>query len=351
MAHDLTDIDKRKKLPVRREPYWTRIAGVGKHLGYRRTENGGTWIAKFRQPEGAHNTQSLGSEDGLDYTAALKAALDWFENAAGPESPNIKIKHAVVSYLDYLHDEKAESTYHSDRSRATNHILPVLGLGEKRIAAATTDTYEKWLRKVARNLARGDDDPERQRRAKYSANMCLKALKAALNRAYRTNRLLPKAEWDNVKPLQGGATVGRKIFLTGNEPQRLVNSCEGAFRDLVMFGLMTGCRLGEAVHMKVRDFDPDNGHWDVAISKTGPRTCVLIQDAIDLLTQLTAGKRKTDLVFMREDGLPWTKDRIRKPIHAAVARAELDPETTYYSLRHSYISSQLRAGIPSQEIG
>ncbi len=351
MAYDLTNFNKRQKLSPRREPYWIKATGKGRHLGYRRTANGGTWMARLHPAEGKRKFQPLGSEDRLDYTAALKAAMEWFDKISEPEPSNIRIKNAVSAYLDYLHNERATSTYRSDRSHAMNHILPVLGLGEKSIAKVSTDQYEKWLRKVARNLARGDDDPERQRKSKYSANQCLKILKASLNRAYRTNRSLPKAEWDNVKPLQGGVTVGRKIFLTGDEPQRLVNCCEGAFRDLVMFGLMTGCRLGEAYAMRVRDFDADNGHWDVAISKTGPRTCVLIQDAIDLLTQLTAGKRKTDLIFLRDDGLPWTKDRIRPPIHAAIKRAELDPETTFYALRHSYISSQLRAGIPSQAIG
>ncbi len=341
----------REKLSPRREPYWVKIAGMGKFLGFRKTASGGFWIAKLRTTDGNRTAKSLGGEDSFDYTAALKATLEWFDNINEAEPSNTRIKDATSAYLDYLHNERALSTYKSDRSHVMNHILPVLGLGEKRIAQVKTADYEKWLRKVARNLGSENEDPERKRKAKYSANQCLKILKAALNRGHSTNRSLPVDEWHYVKPLEGGASVGRKIFLTGNEPQRLVNCCEGAFRDLVLFGLMTGCRLGEAYAMKVRDFDPDNGHWDVAVSKTGPRICVLIQDAIDLLTRLTAGKRKTDLVFLREDGLPWTKDRVRIPIHAAVERAELDPETTYYSLRHSYISSQLRVGIPSQAIG
>ena len=120
------------------------------------------------------------------------------------------------------------TTYKSDRSHVINHIQPVLGLGEKRIATVTTDTYEKWLRKVARNLARGDEDPERQRKAKYTANQCLKILKAALNRAYRTNRSLPKAVTRTLPVLNDFAP----IFLT-SLPGRFAEKERGA-RSIVL---------------------------------------------------------------------------------------------------------------------
>ncbi len=350
MAYDLTTLDKRQKLSPRREPYWVKATGQGRHLGFRKSKKGGTWIARLTHPDAdpPRKFEPLGPEDQLDYAAALAAAIKWFEKPDKPEPSKIKVGDAISAYLDYLYNEKAETTYRSARGYAMNHILPVLG--EKRIAEVSTDQYEKWLVGAARKLGSDDEDPERKRKAKYSANQCLSILKAALNRTHRKNRGLNADEWRYVKRLEGGVTIGRAVFLTGDEPQRLVNCCEGAFRDLIMFGLMTGCRLGEVVNMKVRDFDRDNGHWDVQISKTGPRTTILTQDAIDLLERLIAGRPKSDLVFQRSDGKAWTKDRIRLPIYAAIRRAMLDPETTFYALRHSYISSQLRAGIPSQAL-
>ncbi len=122
-----------------------------------------------------------------------------------------------------------------------------------------------------------------------------------------------------------------------------------------MFGLMTGCRLGEVINMRVRDLDLDDGLWSVEISKTRnpdkpPRTTVLDDASVDLLIPLVAGKKKTDLVFLRDDGVAWNKDNVQPPMRAAVKRAELEKATTYYSLRHTYISAQLKAGAPTQAV-
>ena len=301
MAYDITDADKREKLAPRGGPYWVKIAGVGKHLGYRKTAEGGTWVARIRPLDGDRMHRRLGTDAKIDYEAALAKALDWFRTVSDPDPSEVKIKDVLSTYLDYLKAERATSTYKGDRSYVMNHILPVLGLGEKLIAEVVTADYDKWLRKVARNLGTGVKDPERQRKAKYSANQCLSILKAALNRFYKTHKTLPASEWREVEPLKGGVSIGRKVFLTGGEPQRLVNCCEGAFRDLVMFGLMSGARLGEVVNMRVRDLDLDDGLWSVEISKTRdpdklPRTTVLDDAAVDLLVPLVAGKPKSDLV-------------------------------------------------------
>ena len=52
----------RTRLPERREPYWTVIS-EGCALGYRRGAKGGTWIAKFRDPEGKRHLEALGAAD------------------------------------------------------------------------------------------------------------------------------------------------------------------------------------------------------------------------------------------------------------------------------------------------
>ncbi len=348
MPHQIDSPKARERLSPRREPYWVKIAGKGKHLGFRKTASGGFWIAKLRTSDGNRTTQSLGGDDKLDYTAALQAALLWFESVTGPAPSEIKIKHVISAYLDYLHNDRAPGSYASARSRALCHILPKLG--ERRVADLTTDKYDRWLTKLGEELTRNSDDPEARRTGRYAANSVLKDLKAALNRAHRSNRTMDADEWRYVKRLENGQTKGRDVFFTAAESQRLVNSCEGPFRELVTFGLLTGCRLGEAVQMRVRDFDHERGQWDVALGKTGPRTCVLTQAAIDLLDRLTAGREKTDLVFLRENGEPWNKSNIRLRMRPAIKRAKLDPTASFYTLRHSYISSQLNAGVPTLAI-
>ncbi len=350
MAHQIDTPKAREKLSPRREPYWVKAAGKGKHLGYRKTESGGFWIAKIRTPgdDPERTTKALGSEDELDYAEALQAALAWFKDTVAPAPSDMKIQHVVSAYLDYLHNNRALSTYTVNKARADAHILPQIG--QCRVADMTTAKYEQWLEKLGKKLAHGSNDPEVRRKARYGANSTLASLKAGLNRAFHTNRKLDADEWRHVKRLENGQTKGRDVFLTTAEARRLMNVCEGPFRDLVTFGLLTGCRLGEAVQMTVRDYDAERGLWDLKLGKTGPRTCILTQDAIDVLDRLTAGREKADLVFLRDNGTPWTKGNIRLPIRAAIKHAKLDPKTCFYTLRHTFISHQLNAAVPTLAI-
>jgi integrase len=249
----------------------------------------------------------------------------------------------MSAYLDFLHTERAASSYSTTKSRADCHIFPY-PLANLRVGDITSEKIQAWLGKVAGS----SQDPEQRRKNLYSANKLLVILKAALNRAHAKNRSLPAEEWRAVKPFKGGVSIGRKVFLTEAESQRLVNCCDPEFRDLVIFGLFTGCRLGEAVQMKVRDFDQRLGVWDVRVGKTGPRTCTLTGAAIDLLERLVAGKPKSSLVFVRDSGEAWNKDNVQPPMRHAVKRAELDKATSYYSLRHTAISASLVAGTVPQ---
>src|SRR5690606_38891512 len=51
-----------------------------------------------------------------------------------------------------------------------------------------------------------------------------------------------------------------------------------------------------------------------------------------------------------EDGKPWTKSLHDRRVEAAVKKAGLDPETTLYALRHSYISAALKRGTPTKAV-
>ena len=334
MAYRIDTPEARKRLKPRREPYWTTVAKY-KRLGFRRTADGGYWHAWLRPPGSSGDRERLGSVDKLDYETALKKALDWFDDTAGPEPSEIKIKHVIGSYLTFLYEERTASTYSTCRGRAINYILP--HLGELRVSDLTAERLEQWMKKIAGKHS----DPEGKRKGMYAANKCLVILKAALNRAHAKNRDLPAEEWRVVKPFKAGKPVSRKVFLSNAESQRLVNCCDPEFRDLVTFGLLTGARLGEVYQMRVRDFDQPHGDWDVAISKTGSRTTTLTAAAIELLERVTAGKPKSELVFTRDDGRPWDKDSVQPFMRRAVKRAELDKVTTYYSLRHSHISAAL----------
>ena len=64
---------------------------------------------------------------------------------------------------------------------------------------------------------------------------------------------------------------------------------------------------------------------------------------MDLLKRLCAGKEPEDLVFT-PDSESW-RSRHWRPFNEAVKRAKLPKGTCFYSLRHSYISKLVAAGV------
>lgn len=292
----------------------------------------------------------LGRGDSLTYEQAVGMARQWFQEidlAAKVEDPSLTVATEVADYLAFRRRERSASGYDIDSTRARNHILPKLG--KIRVMDLTTPMLQRWLEA----LVVDSDDPERRRASMDSANKCLTVLKAALNRAFQQGRVPDDIAWRRVKPFKA-TKAARKIFLTGNQPQRLVNACEDdALRDLVVYGLMTGARFGEIAAATVQDFDLGAGLWTVEVSKTRgvePRVTVLTDEATALVQRRSAGKLPGALVFTRIDNERWTNDNIRKPFTRAVKRAKLPNGASYYCLRHSHVSQQLLAGMPAQAL-
>ena len=82
---------------------------------------------------------------------------------------------------------------------------------------------------------------------------------------------------------------------------------------------------------------------------SNPSWLISMKSASELESSM-AGREKADLVFLRDNGTPWTKGNIRLPIRAAIKHAKLDPKTCFYTLRHTFISHQLNAAVPTLAI-
>src|SRR5262249_52378552 len=137
-------------------------------------------------------------------------------------------------------------------------------LGDTLVRRLTTRRLIDWHRGVAArprywrsrpgakpNTASFDPkNVEAVRRRRANANRVLAYLKAALNHAWR-NGLVPSDDaWRRVKPFKSvDAPIVR--YFSDREIKRLLESAEGAFRDLVYAALLTGCRYGELCRLKV----------------------------------------------------------------------------------------------------
>jgi integrase len=363
----------RSKLDPRREPYWAIIA-KGCALGYRRSEQGGTWIARFRDEDGKQHYESLGAADDIRdadaisvfnfmqaqvkarafYDRAAREALGLLQPIDGPYT-------VAMALEDYFRarERRGSKAVASDRHVAKSRILPHLGtIDVRRLTPRQISNWQNMIA-TAGKLARGrvgdqtksvtavdvrDPDAVRARRA--TANRILTVLKAALNHAYQEGQIQSDEAWRRVKPYREVDSAVIR-FLTADESRRLVNACAGEFRDLVRGALLTGCRYGELARMRVADFHRESGAVTIRTSKSGkPRHVALNNEGQRLFEALTAGRPTGQLVFPRANGTAWGPSQQQRPLEEASKHASLNPPATFHVLRHTYASLLAMKGVP-----
>lgn len=171
-------------------------------------------------------------------------------------------------------------------------------------------------------------------------------LKAALNFAWKRGKANSDEAWRRVKPFRE-ADAARVRYLSSDEVTRLVNACQGPFRDLVQGALFTGARYGELVRFRASDFNPDAGTLTVRTSKSGKaRHIVLTAEGVAFCAAIMAGKLGEDLIFARDNGLPWGPSHQQRPLTEACRRAAINPAANFHSLRHTYASHLAMRRVP-----
>lgn len=358
----------RAKLPARGRPYYATITPEV-HLGYRKLKSGGgTWVARIYVGARQYRTQTIATADDhaesdgekvlTFYEAQERAKAVGAELTAQAESGRTgpyRIRDAVEDYLR----EQVEPHGRGGGPKETRRILErevLPSIGDVKLTEISAKGLRDWLNDIAARPPqdrsgrprRGVDmsDPEVQRRRRDTANRALRQLKAALNHAYNEGRVASDAAWRRVKAFE--TTSGaRTRWLTRDEVTRLLNACQGGFRDLVRGGLLTGARPGDLKRLRAGDFIPETGAVWFSQRKTGrPYTCHLNAEGVEFFRRMTRGKGRSELIFTRDDGSPWGDDDHERPMREASDAARLEPRATFYTLRHTYCSHAIMAGVP-----
>ncbi len=347
----------RASLTMRREPFWTVIAG-GCAVGYRKGKKGGTWVARWRAPDGKQHYNALGPADDamdadglgvLSFSQAQEMARTWFaEQAAGGREHTgpYTVREAIHDYLAWMESEGKRSVKDS-RTRAEALIL--LELGDIEVSKLAASKIREWRDALARAAARtrtrlGDeqryrntpDNPESVRQRRSTANRTLTILKAALNHAFNEGRVDSDLEWRRVKPFEN-VEAARVRYLSDNEARRLVNACAEPFRSMVIAGLMTGARYGELAALEVADFDRDANAVHIRVSKSGKaRHVALTDEGRVFFERATAGKTSNEPIFTKSSGRLWGRSAQFKPLLQACEAASIKPAVGFHVLRHTY---------------
>jgi integrase len=360
----------RARLRIRRAPYFAKIA-KGLRLGYYRGAVAGSWIARFYLGSGKYETTAIGAADDtvdadgvkvFDYWQAQEQARRWGERqrliALGMlREGSYTVDNAVIDYLAEIKAEKSPAAVQGAKYVFDAWIVPELGAIE--VEKLTTDRITRWRNKLATQPKRvrrkrtatepatrpTADDEDARRARKATANRILTMLKAALNRAFHTDRVSFDSAWRKVKPFK---RVDEAVvrYLSAAEARRLVRACPEDFRKLVQAALLTGCRYSELARLKCANFNSDSGTLAIRLSKGKIRHVVLTDEAKQTFAQWTEEKASTDHVFLRADGGVWGVSHQKRPLDDASERATISPAVTFHILRHTHGSHLAMSGVP-----
>lgn len=358
----------RSRLRARGKPYWRQLE-PGLAIGYRKPSSGpGKWVVRHYLGDGdRYETETFGTADDLSDPDGVAVLSFWqaqgkaraqmvqrAHNGRVPDAPRT-VKAAIDSYIEFL--ESHRKSGREARYAADAFILPALG--KIKLDDLTAEQVRKWHVGLAKAQARvrskkgseqkfrlNEDDPDRERRRKSTANRILTILKAALNRSWRDKHVSSDRAWRSVEPFRNVESA-RIRYLSLEEASRFINAADEDFRKLVRGALESGARYGELCGMLVADFNTDAGTLSVPDPKTGkPRHIVLSTDGINFFEEITAGRAGSEPIFLKADGSRWLDDHQSDPIRETNERAKITPPINFHGLRHTWASHAVMNQMP-----
>lgn len=369
---DLSTPTARRRLKPKKNsvPYW-RFISAGRYIGYRPhkgAQHFGTWVVRLYVGGENYQLATLGTADDrapadgeavLNYRQALDKAQGWCElqeskarGTAPKEAEAYTVAECMADYLDwYAAHRKALGT---TRHVIGAHILP--HFGKRQVSSLTARQLREWHQALAQTPARlrsASDAPQRwreiegsegERKRKATANRVLTILKAALNFAYSEGRAPTDGAWRRVKPFKG-VDAAKVIYLSEDQAARLLHVCSSDFEPLVRAALLTGCRYGELVALRVDDYLADSRAIHIRESKSSKaRHVYLTEEAAAFFETLTARRPGAQTLFLRADALPWGTSHQDRRMQAACEAAQIEPAISFHILRHTYASHYLMGG-------
>lgn len=388
----------RLRLGVRVEPYY-RALQRGLALGYRRGQRGGTWLARTRDTvRNGYVETKIGPADdqpdktvrGLSYDEAAQRAREIFAEQEAKRTSGVRPgskKKTVNDVLDHYVDGYKSGEARRDEQpgrdlKNLNSILKVHvrpALGHIRLDQLNSGTLEKFKSSLVQSpklsrsgrpakLRQIDDsapstlskpgnkslddenqeyEGERLRKRRARANRVLTPLRAALNYSVVKKVLATDTPWRTaLRPYSNvdGATVR---YLTLDECERLQSCSDDDLRSLVTAALFTGGRYGSLRLLRVSDLDFASRTAVFRVTKSGKRQTVkLTEAACKFLREQVKTKLPNDLVFLKSTGTPWKPSDQARPMRMACKHAQIKPAITFHTLRDTFASHLVMAGVP-----
>lgn len=230
------------------------------------------------------------------------------------------------------------------------------------------DMYLRAIRMVVDFMGKGKDvtmigEKEAERYAddlakKVSPNTFNKRIMALKEvwRAVGASAGITTNPWASIKRKRQDTQVRR--VLTDKEVDEVIGKATGELKKLLAIGAYTGLRMGDAINLRWSSIRGKN--VDVRTSKTGANVSIPLHPKLEK----ELGKRKADGLVLRELPRKYKTDAggISKMVtrHFAACGIETSvkkkgdvrsrPLCTFHSLRHTFVSRAIEAGVPMHVI-
>lgn len=349
--HGVDEVYFDEKLPG----FGLRVSGSGNK----------TWIIQTRI-KGRQIKRKIGKIEILGYADAKSQAIDILRQIQIGEDPFEKsapttsdFKQLFSVYMDvYAWNEKKQRSAEEDLRLIQNHLLPRL----RKISPEQLSRQDvaDLKNSVAGLKNRGDGPtrlsrpPKRLSGGKVTANRCLALLKKVMNFAIQGGHL---ERSDNpVSGVKAFPERRKEHFLGLEEVDRLRRAIRKsrklrtekiAVLDAIELLLLTGSRKNEINALRWQEVDLERGCMNLKDTKTGFRKIPLSERAIQILRRRSKW-RKSDLVFPSRTGK--TAISLRKPWERLRTAAEIGPENTLHTLRHTFATQAAANGKSAWEI-
>lgn len=289
-------------------------------------------------PEGCPKPKKSSRTKRWNYPQQIEQAFDRLKNAprAGSEGSRqpeelIYVSQLLQKFLNWSRENRAPKTHQRyfdflDSFERHWHGLMVSDVSE--------DHVTQWLDKHHWNST-----------TKFNA---LTALKRAFNWCVSNTKLKANPIASMTKP----TPQRRTETVTPEEFEKLCEHCLPDFRDIITVSYDSGARPFELKDMEARHLQLDKQRAVIPASeaKGRRRTRVIYfptERSMEIIQRL-CGKYPTGVIFRNSKGNAWTGSAIK----CAFARLDhvLGRRVTHYSLRHSYVTRKIVAGVDSHVV-
>lgn len=330
--HEIHKAGVRKKLEPRREPYWARIERR-LHIGFRKLDNGGTWIGRRTGDDYKYSYKSLDYDNAMSYDSAVTATRAWAKTLDdGIDTSAVQtVADACREYVEDRRREKGEANARDAQYRYQRTVYQN-SIGKVKLSKLRTSQVKKWRAALTATSA--------------SRNRDLATLKAALNYAVASRYVDAgrAIEWKNVK--LEPVTQRRDLYLARDQRLELIDALPEHAQPFVRALSLLPLRPGALAHALAKDLKHDSLY--IRHDKVGAgRTIALSPAATDLLHNQARDKLPNAPLVSYMDGTHWHTERWGQIIKRVVKREKFPKGTCAYTLRHSVITDMLVGGMDS----